>query len=45
MIVLKKTLPLLLTFSAVSVTEKERFKVSIAETERGRMFQLVGLPL
>lgn len=45
MIVLKKALPLLLTYSEVSVTEKERCKVSIAETERGRIFQLIGLPL
>jgi len=45
MVVLKKALALLLTFSAVSVTEKERGKVSIAETERGRIFQLIGLPL
>jgi hypothetical protein len=44
-IVLKKTLALLLTFCAVSITEKERCKVSTAETERGRIFQLLGLSL
>jgi hypothetical protein len=42
-IVLKKALALLLTFSAVSVTGKERCRVSIAETDRGRIFQLLGL--
>jgi hypothetical protein len=45
MIVSKKALALLLTFTAVSVTEKDRCKLSIAETDRGRIFQLLSLSL
>jgi hypothetical protein len=44
-IVLKKALALSLTFSAVSIAEKERCKISVAETARGRTFQLLGLSL